>query len=56
MEKRYSTWHGREFETLTKKNIKNTFTLLDKNAQPRLDTHQKGRGIVERGVNRPLLR
>jgi hypothetical protein len=23
--------------------------LLDENAQPRLDTHQNGRGIVERG-------
>jgi hypothetical protein len=40
MENRYSTWHGPEFETLYKK-IKNTFTLLNENAQPRLDTHQK---------------
>jgi hypothetical protein len=48
MESRYSTWHGHEFKTLMKK-IRNTFTLLAKNAQPRLDTHQKGRGIVERG-------
>jgi hypothetical protein len=54
-ENRYSTWHEREFETLMKK-FKNTFTLLDENAQPRLDTHQNGRGIEERGVTRPRLR
>jgi hypothetical protein len=36
--------------------IKNKFTLLDENAQPRLDTHQNGRGIVERSVTRPRFR
>jgi hypothetical protein len=36
--------------------IKITFTSLDKNAQPRLDTHQNGWGIVERRVTRPRLR
>jgi hypothetical protein len=54
-ENRYATWHEREFETLMKK-FKNTFTLLDKNAQPSLDAHQNERGIVEKGVNSPRLR
>jgi hypothetical protein len=40
-ENRYATWHEREFEIVMKK-FKNTFTLLDENAQPRLDTHQNG--------------
>jgi hypothetical protein len=54
-ENRYSTWQEHEFETLMKK-FKNTFTLLDENAQPRLETHQNGRGIVEKDVNSPHLR
>jgi hypothetical protein len=54
MESRYSTWHGHEFKTNEK--IRNTFTLLDKNTQPRLDTQQNGRGIVGRGATRPHFR
>jgi hypothetical protein len=39
-ENRYSTWQEHEFETLMKK-FKNTFTLLDENAQPRLENSPK---------------
>jgi hypothetical protein len=41
VENRYSTWHEHEFKILMKKS-KNTFTSLDENAQPSLDTHQNG--------------
>jgi hypothetical protein len=40
--------HGMSVNLKLYEKDKNTFTSLDENAQPRLDTHQKGRGTTGR--------